>query len=44
MAESAPLDDTQFNCRPSAKHWSISECLAHLNVADRLDLPLGLKR
>jgi hypothetical protein len=36
----APLDDTQFNWRPSAKHWSISECLAHLNVVDRLDLPL----
>ena len=40
----APLDDTQFNWRPSAKHWSISECLAHLNVVDRLDLPLLLKR
>jgi hypothetical protein len=36
----ATLDDTQFNWRPSAKQWSISECLAHLNVADGLDLPL----
>src|ERR1022692_4974988 len=36
----APLDDTQFNWRPSPKHWSISEFLAHLNVVDRLDLPL----
>jgi DinB superfamily len=36
----APLDDTQFNWRPSPKQWSISECLAHLNVAAALDLPL----
>ena len=35
----APLDDTQFNWRPSPKQWSISECLAHLNVAAGLDLP-----
>ncbi len=36
----APLDDTQFNWRPSPKRWSISECLAHLNVADGLDLKM----
>lgn len=35
----APLDDTQFNWRPSPKHWSISECLAHLNVVDGPGLP-----
>ena len=35
----APLDDTQFNWRPSPKQWSISECLAHLNVAAGLDFP-----
>jgi hypothetical protein len=34
----APLDDAQFNWRPSRKQWSISECLAHLNVADGLGL------
>ncbi len=36
----APLDDSQFNWRPSLKQWSISECLAHLNIAAGLDLPL----
>jgi hypothetical protein len=36
----APLDDAQFNWRPSPKQWSISECLAHLNLADGLDLPV----
>jgi hypothetical protein len=36
---SAPLNDDQFNWRPSLKRWSISECLAHLNVADGLDVP-----
>jgi hypothetical protein len=36
----ATLDDPQFNWRPSPKQWSISDCLAHLNVADGLDLPL----
>lgn len=36
----APLTDTQFNWRPYGGRWSISECLAHLNVVDRLDLPL----
>ncbi len=35
-----PLDDAQFNWRPSPKQWSISECLAHLNVVDGLELPL----
>lgn len=35
----ATLDDTQFNWRPSPKQWSISECLAHLNVAAGLDFP-----
>jgi hypothetical protein len=36
---SAPLNDDQFNWRPSPTQWSISECLAHLNVADGLDVP-----
>lgn len=36
---SAPLNDDQFNWRPSYKQWSISECLAHLNVVDGLDVP-----
>jgi hypothetical protein len=37
---SAPLSDSQFNWRPSPKRWSISECLAHLNVLDGLDVPV----
>jgi len=36
----APLNDTQFNWRPKAGRWSISECLAHLNVTTGLDVPL----
>jgi hypothetical protein len=36
----APLDDAQFNWRPSRKQWSISECLAHLNVSNGRDLPV----
>jgi hypothetical protein len=36
----APLNDAQFNWRPSPKQWSISECLAHLNVTAGLDLPV----
>jgi len=36
----APLNDAQFNWRPAANHWSISECLAHLNLVDGQDLPL----
>lgn len=36
----ATLTDEQFNWRPSAKHWSISECLAHLNVVDGLDVDM----
>jgi len=35
----APLEDAQFNWRPSRKRWSISECLSHLNVANGLDVP-----
>lgn len=35
-----PLSDVQFNWRPAPKQWSISECLAHLNVLDGLDLPV----
>jgi hypothetical protein len=35
----APLNDQQFNWRPSPTQWSISECLAHLNVVDGLDVP-----
>lgn len=34
----APLAEDQFNWRPSAKRWSIAECLVHLNLADGLDL------
>lgn len=34
----AALSDEQFNWRPSPKQWSISECLAHLNVVDGMDL------
>ena len=37
---SASLSNDQFNWRPSPKQWSISECLAHLNVVDGLDLPI----
>jgi hypothetical protein len=37
---SAPLTDSQFNWRPSPNRWSISECLAHLNVLDGLDVPM----
>ena len=36
---SAPLNDRQFNWRPSPKKWSISECLCHLNILDGLDVP-----
>ena len=36
----APLSDAQFTWRPGTGHWSISECLAHLNVVDGLDVPL----
>jgi len=36
----AVLDDAQFNWRPSPKHWSISECLAHLNLVNAKDLPI----
>jgi hypothetical protein len=39
----APLNDTQFNWRPKPKQWSISECLAHLNIAVGLDLKLLLE-
>jgi len=36
----AILNDAQFNWRPSPKQWSISECLAHLNVVNSKDLPV----
>ena len=36
---SAPLTDPQFNWRPAAGKWSISECLAHLNAVNGIDLP-----
>jgi hypothetical protein len=36
----APLNEAQFNWRPASKQWSISECLAHLNVVDVLVLPV----
>jgi hypothetical protein len=34
-----PLDDAQFNWRPSPERWSVAQNLAHLNVVDGLDLP-----
>jgi hypothetical protein len=37
---SASLNDAQFNWTSSPQRWSMSECLAHLNVVDGLDLPL----
>lgn len=27
-----PLSETQFNWKPSAKAWSVGECMAHLNT------------
>jgi len=36
---STPLEDAGFHWRPARGRWSISECLAHLNVVDGLDLP-----
>jgi hypothetical protein len=36
----APLSDLQFNWRPASGRWSISECLAHLNLANGTDLPM----
>jgi hypothetical protein len=36
----APLNDAQFNWRPAANRWSISECLVHLNTTAGLDLPV----
>lgn len=35
----ALLNDSQFNWRPAPRKWSISECLAHLNVVNDTDLP-----
>jgi DinB family protein len=35
----ATLSDEQFNWRPRPKRWSISECLAHLNLTDGIALP-----
>lgn len=35
----AALSNDQFNWRPSPQQWSISECLAHLNVVNGLDVP-----
>jgi len=32
------LSDQQFNWRPAAGKWSISECLEHLNLADAKDV------
>jgi DinB family protein len=34
----AGLSDRQFNWRPAAGVWSISECLEHLNLADADDI------
>lgn len=33
------LDDAQFNWRPAPGAWSMSECIAHLNVVDGQDMP-----
>jgi hypothetical protein len=32
------VSDQQFNWRPAADRWSISECLEHLNLADANDV------
>jgi hypothetical protein len=34
----AGLNDAQFNWRPDANHWSIAQCLDHLNVLGYLYL------
>jgi hypothetical protein len=31
-----PLSDTQLNWKPSAKAWSINQCVEHLNMANQL--------
>jgi hypothetical protein len=36
----SPLTEAQFQWRPTRNKWSISECLAHLNVVNRTDQPM----
>lgn len=33
------LSNAQFNWRPQPGQWSIAQCLAHLNIVNRGDLP-----
>lgn len=40
----AGLSDAQFNWRPQPGAWSIAECLAHLNVAGQMYLPVVDRR
>lgn len=36
----AGLTEAQFNWRPAPGHWSVAECLAHLNVTAQQYFPL----
>ncbi|MFN7946197.1 MAG: DinB family protein [Blastocatellia bacterium] len=36
----AGMTEAQFNWRPAPGHWSVAECLAHLNVTAQQYLPL----
>jgi DinB family protein len=38
-ALTSPLSDQQFMWRPGPDHWSIAECLDHLNATARVYLP-----
>ncbi len=35
-----PLSETQFNWAPAPAHWSVGQCLEHLNITNRRWLPL----
>jgi hypothetical protein len=34
------LSDAQFNWTPGPGRWSIAQCMTHLNVVNRIDLPM----
>jgi len=34
------LSEAQFNWRPRPEEWSIQECLGHLNILGRFEIPL----
>lgn len=36
----AGMTEAQFNWRPAPGHWSVAECLAHLNVTAQQYLPM----